>query len=381
MTHCCHTHPAQKSVVTRTSNNSKRRQCSLDSQRGMTLVELMISVVLGLILIAGVLNIFVVNRETFRSNENLARMQENARTAFDFMARDLRESGVSPCGAKLVSNVIRVSAAIPWWADWGAGTIRGVDGGQDVTDIVAFGTSSGTRVSATDAVLVIRSAQDEKIISGHVGNVITVNSAGLAANDVAMACDPNGAAIFQVSSVTSSSPYTIDHSVGSTANCSANLGYPTALDCPTTTPPVKVFSAGGLVAKLVTTFWYVGTNANGKRSLFRTRLTGASSISEEMLPGVKDLQMEYLTKNLTTSVLATDWIPANDPAVPANPNPVYAAASGGWSENNVNQTVAVRITMTLQSEDNIADNRVPIERKLIHVVGLRPRDTLFQVTP
>ena len=51
--------------------------------KGFTLVELMVALVLGFILIAGVLNIFNSNRENFRVTENLARIQENSRVAFD----------------------------------------------------------------------------------------------------------------------------------------------------------------------------------------------------------------------------------------------------------------------------------------------------------
>ena len=129
----------------------------------------------------------------------------------------------------------------------------------------------------------------------------------------------------------------------------------------------------------------MGNNAKGKKSLYRTKiirkttagLTIATTESEEILDGVKDLQIEYLTKNKGTNVLATDWIPANDPGTPANPNPIFSAANSGWTRDNVEQAVAARITLTLQSDDKVGENQVAIERKLIHVVGLRSRDLLF----
>ena len=170
-------------------------------QHGLTLIELMVSLVLGLVLIGGVLNIFISNRETYRVTENLTRMQENARTGFDFMARDLREAGQNPCGTKLVANLIRKSSAIPWWADWNKGTVIGVDGSQDRTDLVAFGTGLNARVSGTDAVLVTRAAQDEKIITLHNPTTfeITLGSVtGLDADDVVVGCDLKNAAIFQI---------------------------------------------------------------------------------------------------------------------------------------------------------------------------------------
>lgn len=378
-------------VVRSESCKSYTRTTSLNHQAGMTLVELMVALVLGLILIGGVLNVFTVSRETFRSNENLARMQENARTAFDLMARDLREAGTNSCGITVVANVVRVSSAIPWWADWNLGTVRGVDAGQDVTDIVAFGNTQNARVAGTDAILVIRAAQDEKIISAHDTSTsdITLNSVdGLKPHDIMVACDMNAAAIFEIDTVSTGTKL-INHEEDTTNNfnCTSDLGYPTSADC--STHPVHAFQAGGTVAKLLSTFWYVGNNGDGKSSLYRTRIikktsagiTRATTEPEEIFAGVKDIQLEYLTRNLSTDTLATEWIPANNPVTPTDPNPIYSSANKGWSSENENQTVAVRITLTLQSDENVGENRVPIERKLIHIVGLRSRDTLFQATP
>lgn len=129
------------------------------------------------------------------------------------------------------------------------------------------------------------------------------------------------------------------------------------------------------MTKLTTTFWYVGYNASGKRSLYRTRIikktiAGVPTITtepEEMLTGVQDLQMAYLTSSGGT--LANDWVTAS--------NTLFDVGNGGWSETNVNQAVAARVTMTLQSDEKVGTDQQPIQRQLIHVVGLRSRDALF----
>ncbi|MBF1165045.1 MAG: hypothetical protein HXL68_08385, partial [Dechloromonas agitata] len=66
---------------------------------GFSLVELMIALALGLFLTGVAITIVINNRQTFRTAENQARMQENARAAFEMMARDLRGAGGNPCGA------------------------------------------------------------------------------------------------------------------------------------------------------------------------------------------------------------------------------------------------------------------------------------------
>lgn len=352
-------------------------------QRGLTLIELMISLVLGLVLIGGVLSMVIGNRETYRVSENLNRIQENARTGFDFMARDLREAGHNPCGALLVANVIRNAGGnIPWWADWNLGSVIGVDDSQDRTDIVAFGTGNGARVSGTDGILVVRAEQDEKIISVHnAGSFdITLNSVnGLDVDDVVLGCDLKSAAIYQIGTINTGSK-TINYDSGfATLNCSTNFGHPTPAGC--IAPPPKTFDAGGMVSKLSASFWYIGYTNSGKRSLYRTRIirktiAGISTITteaEEMITGVQDIQVSYLTRAAGT--LASDWVAASDST--AFPG-ASSTATGNWRTDDPtiqpNIVTAVRLDMTLQSEEKVGTDQQPIQRHLIHVVSLRSRE-------
>ena len=54
------------------------------NQRGLTLVELMVAMLLGVFLIGGVMQIFISSKQTYRMQENLSRLQENGRFALDF---------------------------------------------------------------------------------------------------------------------------------------------------------------------------------------------------------------------------------------------------------------------------------------------------------
>ena len=66
---------------------------SINKQIGMTLVEILLALVLGISLIAGVLNIFVSSNQSSRMLEGLSRLQENGRFALDFIGRDIRLAG------------------------------------------------------------------------------------------------------------------------------------------------------------------------------------------------------------------------------------------------------------------------------------------------
>ena len=66
-------------------------------QTGLSLVEIMIALLIGLFLLGGVLQIFINSQQTYRMQENLSRLQENGRFAIDFLAHDSRMAGYWGC--------------------------------------------------------------------------------------------------------------------------------------------------------------------------------------------------------------------------------------------------------------------------------------------
>lgn len=64
------------------------------AQRGISLVELMVSLVLGVILIGGALSVYINGRATYTLNETIARMQENANFALKYIEQDVRLAGL-----------------------------------------------------------------------------------------------------------------------------------------------------------------------------------------------------------------------------------------------------------------------------------------------
>jgi type IV pilus assembly protein PilW len=67
------------------------------SMAGISLVELMIALVIGLIIMLGVIQIFSASHAASRLSEGASRVQENARFAMDFLERDLRMAGHMGC--------------------------------------------------------------------------------------------------------------------------------------------------------------------------------------------------------------------------------------------------------------------------------------------
>lgn len=74
------------------------------TQRGFSIVELMVAMALSLVLLAGVLAVLYSSKVTYAENERLARNQENARVATEMILRDMRSGGFQGCGRPLVDG-------------------------------------------------------------------------------------------------------------------------------------------------------------------------------------------------------------------------------------------------------------------------------------
>lgn len=62
-------------------------------QLGLTLIELMTALAIGMFLMIGAITVFMQGRATFRVTESLSRVQETARFALDIMEPDIRMAG------------------------------------------------------------------------------------------------------------------------------------------------------------------------------------------------------------------------------------------------------------------------------------------------
>lgn len=328
-------------------------------QTGFSIVELMVALVLGLLLIGGVINIFMTNQQTFRTNESMGRLQENARISFELMAREVRQAGGNLCGATLVANVLN-NAGTAWTSNWDAGVLQGFDGAQAATGIVATGTAVGERVAGTDAVRVLSGGMFDGItITTHNAGTarITLNTTnhGFHDNDIVVVCDGQSAALAKLTTATTGTSAVVihDNGAGVNDNCSEGLGYPT--DCSSETGNSRSFQPGGFVTRMTASTWYIGNNARGGRSLYRVN----AAATEEIAEGVRDMQMDYLLRNEATGALSADWFAAD--------------VITDWTRAAAAQVVAVRLRLTLETQGAVGTNQQPIARQLIHVVNLRNR--------
>ena len=354
--------------------------------RGFTLIELLIAMVLSMVVIGAVIAVFLANRQSYRSTEGLSRVQENVRLAFEQMARDMRAAGSVPCGARIdiangdsdapVFNVLTNNAGV-WWEDW-TRALRGYETGTAFPGATVAVPQAADIGAGSDALQTISGSGSGMSVASHdaTAHAFTLRAAGhgIANGDIAMVCDYNQAAIFQITNVAG---LVLSHAATGTApgNCSSRLGIgltTTWCDSDTNTP-ARSFDANSLLVHVAANGWYLGCNGRGAtngsadctqdagRSLYRTTLQsngagGVSVVPEEIIDGVRGLKIQYLTNAATTYVDAsavTDWASV----VSAKLQITLSTLDTGLNTNTAASTNASRVTRDLNYVVNLR-NRV-----------------------
>lgn len=338
------------------------------SQRGTSLVEVLVTLVLGLVVSAGAIAMVISNREAYRSTEALSRIQESTRMAFELMSRDLRAVGINACngGRSRVLNLL-ANPTTNWWSNW-SDTTRGLRGFNNTEASLAavIGTGVGQRVTGTDLVETIHGGTAAMSVSVHNDATSTLTLATphtLASGDLVVLCDFENSAIFQVSAVDASTNAVVhDIGTGSPSNCSSGLAFRTPLTCDAGTGVRKVFPPGSQLMRLQAAAWFVGNNGRGGNtnsptSLYRVsvgnNLGSAQPVAEEIVEGVRDMQITYR-------------LPGGD----------YVSANNITALNRWNEVVAIQIELVIDAPDtgtatNAAGAR--LTRRISHVVNLRNR--------
>jgi len=109
-------------MVNRTDMNRLREQ------KGFTLVELMIAMLVGGVVMAAVMTSFLSQHETYLAQDEVVEMQQNARVAMDMLSRDIRTIGYNPEGktsAELTTSGIQAdgtASILTFTRDDGTGT-------------------------------------------------------------------------------------------------------------------------------------------------------------------------------------------------------------------------------------------------------------------
>ena len=111
---------------------------TLGNQKGFTLIELMISIAIFGVVIAGVIGAFQNQLVSHNTQQRILHMQQNARAAMYYMTRELKLAGLDPTGeipAPGAGILIAARNQIQFAMDFtGGGCVNGVGDGIDDDD-------------------------------------------------------------------------------------------------------------------------------------------------------------------------------------------------------------------------------------------------------
>lgn len=325
------------------------------SQRGLTLIELMVAMILSLLLTAAVLQVYLLNKTTFTAQQQSGMVQESGNFALEYLTRDARMAGLAGCSSRrsgtqpLPVRSYLNDTAYPYdlighgvYGYESTGTGVGVTynitatnpmpGGSWSPALPAGGNPLAGKVLPGSDVLVISSIgpEDIPLVSPFTaGAQIFVDDVrDLASGDILVVTDCQQAEVFQATNVVSAS----DNIVGSNAG-----GYtPGNADNISESGPQGPFTEGTRVSRLRSFAYYVGRGADGTPSLYRASLTGGSMEDQELVPGVESMQIVY-------------GVDSNEDYIVDD----YRVAS---AVTNWQQVRAIRVALLLRSPDEFLDS-------------------------
>lgn len=105
-------------------------------QCGLSVVELLVAVVIGMLLLTGVLQVFLASKQTYSSNEAASRLQENGRFALEFIAQSARHAGYVEPANTTASNPAPIAA--PSAAVCNTPQVCSSDGAGNASDTIGF---------------------------------------------------------------------------------------------------------------------------------------------------------------------------------------------------------------------------------------------------
>jgi type IV pilus assembly protein PilW len=338
--------------------NARRGSQQLFRQAGLSLVELMVAMTISLFLLAGVVQIFLGSKQSYRVNDGLSRLQENARYAFDRIAQDLNAGGYMGCndsagvdanGDLLLTNALTNAAATDLnFANPLDGTDNTGLNGSDTINIRRAVTASAVPLAAPMA----------STTSPILLNTASPNYASLQQWQLMGISDCSSTAVFLITNDPTTSAGVIEHDPGVVAPAGApNEGQSNATTTINSVDYNDLKSRYGALTASEATAFRVATNSYSiMASQFGTGFSLALN-GTELVEGVEDLQVLYgLDADGTPGV--ERYVSANDAAL---------AAAG------MNQVAAVRLTLTLNTVSGVQVDGQPLTKQITQTFRLRNR--------
>ena len=258
-------------------------------QDGLTLIELMISMFIGLFIITMVSQVFLTSDQSNRLNHQLGLMQEAARTAMSLISKDVRMAGYTGCNSStVIGNALVSNATINEWAT-SEHLVQGLTQAESATRLDAQATS--------ESLLIFKLDPDRtfNITNHNTGsatltldsNVNAVFSEGTAVGITRQDCSQ-----VALVALTSINGNTVIHGTGGAGdfrNCFTQIKGSFRCYDGTSTTGAESFNPGNL--KPLQSLAYYIKPENGLPTLFRKEVGNPTPVP--MVDGIEQLRIYY----------------------------------------------------------------------------------------
>ncbi len=356
--------------------------------KGFSVVELLIALGLGLLVVAGIVQLFVGNSRTYEIVNAQARLQENARFAFEFISRPARTAGFYGCAPEL-ENVVwhpvgtaaqapeyNMSEAVDGWDSNDDGTyapddlttLPRTEGGTNTNVHIAGNGIDRNDLQDSSDILVFRTVRQPfaglaQTLQPNADPVVSTpgGEPAFAVNDMVVVSDCEQAALFRVTGVTPGvNETTLARGTGTGAfdnDVNINNMTNTITGVPSTLSLIgRSYGASAIVGVFESFFFFIAESAevdNQGNPVFALWQKAGSAAPVELVQGVEDMQVWYGVDTTNDNQMNVDQYQTIDDVV------------------NVNQIVAVQVRLQISSVDTLAElNNQRLTRtftKTIHV--------------
>ncbi len=258
-------------------------------QQGFSLIELMISITIGVILMTGVVQMFLSSKQVFSTQQGISRIQETGRLAIDFLANDIRQAGYMGCISRAkpnITNTLNDAENYKWDFDVGIQGYLAAPAGADLlpppnadTDILTIRSASGNGASVMG-----------KNGSGRMPVTLTTEPGAdcpsdICIGDILIITDCAKARVFQATNaVEAGGGVNVVHAAsGDPGNAISSWGGNGA-------GAEESFDIGSEIVNVRTTTYYIADNADGIPGLWQKV---GNDTAYELLEGVEDMSLQF----------------------------------------------------------------------------------------
>ncbi|MGF2736542.1 PilW family protein [Marinobacter sp. DUT-1] len=309
------------------------------TQRGLSLVELMISMTLGLILMAGIVQIFVTNKQSFTLSGAVANVQESGREGAMILGREIRNADYWGCISAATSVQNNLNSA-------SAGDLLDFSRGLEIYP----DTETNNAIVDGSHVILLRGISGapevgvDKVPAPDAASLHVTDASSFTEGDILLVTDCENANIFQATTVNAKGNDLINHNEGNKVSPGNAIK----------TMPKK-YTENAKIYRPSVTRYSVQADDQGRRSLVVERGLVANNTGNaagyanpvELVAEIRD--MRTLIGVDTNNDLAVDeW---RDPPAPSDAD----------AEDVLAQTLAVRVSLLVRSrDDSVSDDPVDV---------------------